>query len=139
MTDGKGGLEPRFICNMNLQGKAGAWSLLRDISAIYRGMTYWAQGQVFSLSDMPRATDFDFAYTRANVITEGRQAFTYSSASERTRYSRALISYDNPSNNYDSDVAAVTDAKLQRRYGDNPLEISAIGCTRESEAQRRGK
>ena len=136
VPDGKGGQEPRFICNLNLQSKADAWSLLRDISAIYRGMTYWAQGQVFTLSDMPRATDFDFAYTRANVI-DGK--FTYSSASERTRYSRALVSYDNPLNNYDTDVTAVTDAKLQRRYGDNPLEISAIGCDRESEAQRRGK
>lgn len=136
VPDGKGGQEPRFICNLNLQSKADAWSLLRDISAIYRGMTYWAQGQVFTLSDMPRATDFDFAYTRANVI-DGK--FTYSSASERTRYTRALISYDNPGNNFDTDVTAVTDAKLQRRYGDNPLEISAIACTRESEAQRRGK
>lgn len=136
VPDGKGGQEPRFICNLNLQSKADAWSLLRDISTIYRGMTYWAQGQVFTLSDMPRATDFDFAYTRANVI-DGK--FTYSSASERTRYTRALISYDNPLNNYDTDVTAVTDQKLQRRYGDNPLEISAIGCTRESEAQRRGK
>ena len=136
VPDGKGGQEPRFICNLNLQSKADAWSLLRDISAIYRGMTYWAKGQVFTLSDMPRATDFDFAYTRANVI-DGK--FTYSSASERTRYTRALISYDNPGNNFDTDVTAVTDAKLQRRYGDNPLEISAIGCTRESEAQRRGK
>ncbi|WP_426160467.1 host specificity protein J, partial [Pseudomonas sp. DWR1-3-2b2] len=136
VPDGKGGMEPRFLCNLNLQSKADAWSLLRDISAIYRGMTYWAQGQVFTLSDMPRATDFDFAYTRANVI-DGK--LTYSSASERTRYSRALVSYDNPLNNYDTDVTAVTDAKLQRRYGDNPLEISAIGCDRESEAQRRGK
>ncbi|MCX9150450.1 phage tail protein [Pseudomonas sp. TB1-B1] len=136
VPDGKGGQEPRFICNLNLQSKADAWSLLRDISTIYRGMTYWAQGQVFTLADMPRATDFDFAYTRANVI-DGK--FTYSSASERTRYTRALISYDNPLNNFDTDVTAVTDAKLQRRYGDNPLEISAIGCTRESEAQRRGK
>jgi len=136
VPDGKGGQEPRFICNLNLQSKADAWSLLRDISTIYRGMTYWAQGQVFTLSDMPRATDFDFAYTRANVI-DGK--FTYSSASERTRYTRALVSYDNPLNNYDTDVTAVTDQKLQRRYGDNPLEISAIGCTRESEAQRRGK
>lgn len=136
VPDGKGGQEPRFICNLNLQSKADAWSLLRDISAIYRGMTYWAQGQVFTLADMPRATDFDFAYTRANVL-DGK--FTYSSASERTRYTRALISYDNPLNNYDTDVTAVTDQKLQRRYGDNPLEISAIGCTRESEAQRRGK
>ncbi|WP_455826629.1 phage tail protein [Pseudomonas graminis] len=139
VPDGKGGQEPRFICNLNLQSKADAWSLLRDISTIYRGMTYWAQGQVFTLADMPRATDYDFAYTAANVITEGRQPFTYSSASERTRYTRALISYDNPLNNFDTDVTAVTDAKLQRRYGDNPLEISAIGCTRESEAQRRGK
>ena len=136
VTDGKGGQEPRFICNLNLQSKADAWSLLQDISTIYRGMTYWAQGQVFTLADMPRAADFDFAYTRANVI-DGK--FTYSSASERTRYTRALISYDNPLNNYDTDVTAVTDQKLQRRYGDNPLEISAIGCTRESEAQRRGK
>ena len=136
VPDGKGGQEPRFICNLNLQSKADAWSLLRDISAVYRGMTYWAQGQVFTLSDMPRATDFDFAYTRANVL-DGK--FTYSSASERTRYTRALVSYDNPLNNYDTDVTAVTDQKLQRRYGDNPLEISAIGCTRESEAQRRGK
>ncbi|WP_353631333.1 phage tail protein [Pseudomonas canadensis] len=136
VPDGKGGQEARFICNLNLQSKADAWSLLRDISTIYRGMTYWAQGQVFTLADMPRATDFDFAYTRANVI-DGK--LTYSSASERTRYTRALISYDNPLNNYDTDVTAVTDAKLQRRYGDNPLEISAIGCTRESEAQRRGK
>lgn len=136
VPDGKGGQEPRFICNLNLQSKADAWAMLRDISAIYRGMTYWAQGQVFTLADMPRATDFDFAYTRANVIDS---KFTYSSASERTRYTRALISYDNPLNNYDTDVTAVTDQKLQRRYGDNPLEISAIGCTRESEAQRRGK
>lgn len=54
-------------------------------------------------------------------------------------YTRALISYDNPGNNFDTVVTAVADAKLQRRYGDNPLEIRAIGCTRESEAQRRGK
>ncbi|HCF1350255.1 TPA: hypothetical protein NH869_006524, partial [Pseudomonas aeruginosa] len=59
--------------------------------------------------------------------------------SERTRYSRALVSYDNPANNYDTDVAVATDKRLQRRYGDNPVEVAAIGCTRESEAQRRGK
>lgn len=136
VPDGKGGQEPRFLCDLNLQSAADGWSLLTDIASIYRGMTYWAQGQVFSLADMPRATDFDFAYTRANVIGG---TFTYSSSSERTRYSRALVSFDNPANNYDTDVTSVTDPKLQRRYGDNPIELSAIGCSRESEAQRRGK
>ncbi|MDF2642428.1 MAG: host specificity protein [Pseudomonas sp.] len=136
VPDGLGGQEPRFLCDMNLQGKADAWSLLRDISAIYRGMTYWAQGQLVMQADMPRAQDFDYVFTRSNVI-DGK--FSYGSASAKTRYTRALVSYDNPANNYDTDVIPFADLDLQRRYGDRPTELSAIGCTRASEAQRRGK
>ncbi|MBI6950921.1 phage tail protein, partial [Pseudomonas koreensis] len=136
VPNGLGGQEPRFLCDMNLQGKADAWSLLRDISAIYRGMTYWAQGQLVMQADMPRAQDFDYVFTRANVI-DGK--FSYGSASAKTRYTRALVSYDNPANNYDTDVIPFADLDLQRRYGDRPTELSAIGCTRASEAQRRGK
>jgi predicted phage tail protein len=136
VPDGLGGMEPRFLCDMNLQGKADAWTLLRDISGIYRGMTYWAQGQLIMQADMPRAQDFDYVFTRANVI-DGK--FSYGSASAKTRYTRALVSYDNPANNYDTDVIPFSDLSLQRRYGDRPTELSAIGCTRASEAQRRGK
>lgn len=136
VPNGLGGVEPRFLCDMNLQGKADAWSLLRDIAGIYRGMTYWAQGQLVMQADMPRAQDFDYVFTRANVI-DGK--FSYGSASAKTRYTRALVSYDNPANNYDTDVIPFADLDLQRRYGDRPTELSAIGCTRASEAQRRGK
>ena len=136
VPDGLGGTEPRFLCDMNLQGKADAWTLLRDISGIYRGMTYWAQGQLIMQADMPRAQDYDYVFTRANVI-DGK--FSYGSASAKTRYTRALVSYDNPANNYDTDVIPFSDLDLQRRYGDRPTELSAIGCTRASEAQRRGK
>ena len=136
VPNGLGGQEPRFLCDMNLQGKADAWSLLRDISAIYRGMTYWAQGQLVMQADMPRAQDIDYVFTRSNVIA-GK--FSYGSASAKTRYTRALVSYDNPANNYDTDVIPFADLDLQRRYGDRPTELSAIGCTRASEAQRRGK
>ncbi|HDQ4107283.1 TPA: DUF1983 domain-containing protein [Pseudomonas aeruginosa] len=136
VPDGKGGQEPRFLCDLNLQSRAQAWTLLRDIAAIYRGMSYWAQGQLVSQADMPRSADFDYVFTRANVI-DGKM--TYGAASARARYSRALVSYDNPANNYDTDVTGYSDTTLLRRYGDNPMEISAIGCTRESEAQRRAK
>jgi predicted phage tail protein len=136
VPDGVGGQEPRFLCDMNLQGKPDAWTLLRDISAIYRGMTYWAQGQLVMQADMPRAQDFDYVFTRANVI-DGE--LNYGSASAKTRYTRAIVSYDNPANNYDTDVTAYSDLALQRRFDDRPTEISAIGCTRASEAQRRGK
>ncbi|WP_434784935.1 TipJ family phage tail tip protein [Pseudomonas monteilii] len=136
VTNGQGGLEPRFLCDMNLQGRAEAWTLLRDLSAIYRGMVYWTHGSLFMQADMPRAQDIDYVFTRANVI-DGE--FVYGGAERNTHYSRALVSYDNPANNYDTDVIPVTDNALQRRYRDRPVEISAIGCTRASEAQRRGK
>ncbi|MEX5536056.1 phage tail protein [Pseudomonas syringae] len=136
VPNGVGGVEPRFLCDMNLQGKANAWSLLRDISGIYRGMTYWAQGQLVAQADMPRSRDFDYVFTRANVI-DGK--FTYGSASAKTRYTRAIVGYDNPDNNYDTDVIPFADPVLQRRFGDKPTELTAIGCTRASEGQRRGK
>jgi predicted phage tail protein len=136
VPNGVGGVEPRFLCDMNLQGRAEAWTLLRDLSAIYRGMVYWAHGSLFMQADMPRAQDIDYVFTRSNVIDGD---FVYGGAERNTHYSRALVSYDNPANNYDTDVIPVTDNALQRRYRDRPVEISAIGCTRASEAQRRGK
>lgn len=136
VPNGADGVEPRFLCDMNLQGKADAWSLLRDIAGIYRGMTYWAQGQLVMQADMPRSQDIDYVFTRSNVI-DGK--ISYGSASAKTRFTRCLVSYDNPLNNYDSDVTVYADLPLQRRLGDKPTEISAIGCTRASEAQRRAK
>ncbi|WP_236183459.1 host specificity protein J, partial [Pseudomonas juntendi] len=136
VPDGVGGQEPRYLCDMNLQGRSEAWTLLRDLAAIYRGMVYWAHGSLFMQADMPRAQDIDYVFTRANVIDGD---FVYGGAERNTHYSRALVSYDNPANNYDTDVIPVTDLSLQRRYRDRPIELSAIGCTRASEAQRRGK
>ncbi|XVJ46790.1 phage tail protein [Pseudomonas sp. UBT] len=136
VPNGADGVESRFLCDMNLQGKADAWSLLRDIAGIYRGMTYWAQGQLVMQADMPRAQDIDYVFTRSNVI-DGK--ISYGSASAKTRFTRCLVSYDNPLNNYDTDVTVYSDLPLQRRLGDKPTEISAIGCTRASEAQRRAK
>ncbi|NAX17172.1 MULTISPECIES: TipJ family phage tail tip protein [unclassified Vibrio] len=134
VPDGKGGTEHRYECNIYIATAAEAWQVLRDIASIYRGMIYWMQSQMTVRADMPRDTDYIF--TNANVI-DG--SFTYSGSDERVKYTRALVSYDNPDNNFESDVTTTYDNALQRRYGDNVVELSAFGCTRESEAQRRGK
>ncbi|HGF7399062.1 TPA: host specificity protein J, partial [Vibrio cholerae] len=134
VPDGKGSTEHRYECNIYIATAAEAWQVLRDLSSIYRGMIYWMQSQMTVRADMPR--DVDYVFTNANVI-DG--TFTYSGSDERVKYTRALVSYDNPDNNYESDVTSTYDNALQRRYGDNVVELSAFGCTRESEAQRRGK
>lgn len=134
VSDGQGGLEPRFTCNVYFQSRAEAWTVLRDLSAIFRGLSYWADSQMFAMADMPR--DIDWIYNRGSVI-DGR--FTYASASEKSRHTMALVSYDDPDNGYQSAVEVASDPALVRRYGVNQVELTAIGCTRRSEANRRGR
>ncbi|QLA09008.1 phage tail protein [Enterobacter ludwigii] len=136
VPDGKGGsgTEPRYICNVYIQDRNDAYTVLRDFAAIFRGMTYWGDDQIVALADMPR--DVDFTYTHANVI-EGR--FTYSSSTTKNRYTNALVSWSDPDNAYSDAMAPVFEQALVARYGFNQLEITAIGCTRQSEANRKGR
>ncbi|WP_447908132.1 host specificity protein J [Serratia fonticola] len=136
VPDGRGGsgTEPRFVCDVYIQAQNEAFTVLRDLASIFRGMTYWANNQVCVLADMPR--DMDFTYTRANVI-DGK--FHYQGGSYRNRYSSAMVSWSNPDNHYQDEVEAVMENELVERYGINQTEISAIGCTRQTEANRRGR
>ncbi|MBG0674033.1 phage tail protein [Enterobacter hormaechei] len=136
VPDGKGGsgTEPRFTCNVYIQERNDAYTVLRDFAAIFRGMTYWGDDQIVALADMPR--DVDFTYTHANVI-DGR--FTYSSSTTKNRYTNALVSWSDPDNAYSDAMEPVFEQALVSRYGFNQLEITAIGCTRQSEANRKGR
>ncbi|HIA0230406.1 TPA: host specificity protein J [Enterobacter cloacae] len=136
VPDGKGGsgTEPRYTCNVYIQERNDAYTVLRDFAAIFRGMTYWGDDQILALADMPR--DVDFTYTHANVI-DGR--FTYSSSTTKNRYTNALVSWSDPDNAYSDAMEPVFEQALVARYGFNQLEITAIGCTRQSEANRKGR
>lgn len=136
VPDGKGGsgTEPRYTCNVYIQERNDAYTVLRDFAAIFRGMTYWGDDQIVALADMPR--DVDFTYTHANVI-DGR--FTYSSSTTKNRYTNALVSWSDPNNAYSDAMEPVFEQALVARYGFNQLEITAIGCTRQSEANRKGR
>jgi len=137
VPDGKGGngTEPRYICNVYVQERNDAYTVLRDFAAIFRGMTYWGGDQIVALADMPR--DVDYSYTRANVI-DGR--FNYASSTSKTRYTSALVSWSDPDNAYADAMEPVFEQALVARYrGFNQLEMTAIGCTRQSEANRKGR
>lgn len=136
VPDGRGadGMEPRFKCDVYIQSREDAWTVLTDFAAIFRGMTCYGQNQIVTLADMPR--DLDYTYTRANVIN-GK--FAYSASSERTRYTTAMVGWSDPANHYADAVESVFENALVRRYGVNQTEITAIGCTRQSEANRRGR
>ncbi|HDZ2771859.1 TPA: DUF1983 domain-containing protein [Klebsiella pneumoniae] len=134
VPDGRGGdgMEPRYICNVYVQERNDAYTVLRDFAAIFRGMTCWSGEQIIVQADMPR--DVDFNYTRANIIGSPR----YSSSTSKARYTNALVSWSDPDNAYADAMEPAFIPELVSRYSFNQLEVTAIGCTRQSEAHRKG-
>lgn len=135
VPDGKGGEEPRFMCDVYVQSRAQAWTVLNDLAAVFDGFSFWGNGMLNVLSDMPG--DVKQVLTRASVVN-GK--FISNGGTKKNRRSVANVSWDDPANHYQTNVAVVPMQEYIARYGwTDPLEISAIGCTRLSEAQRRGK
>lgn len=134
IPDGRGGdgMEPRHICNVYVQERNDAYTVLRDFAAIFRGMTCWSGEQIIVQADMPR--DVDFNYTRANIIGSPR----YSSSTSKARYTNALVSWSDPDNAYADVMEPAFIPELVSRYSFNQVEVTAIGCTRQSEAHRKG-
>lgn len=134
VPDGKGGMEPRFTCNLYLQARADAYKVMQDLASVFRGMSYYMGNAISASADMP--TDPVYTYTAANVING---LFTYSGSARTTRYTVALVSWNNPANFYSPEVEYVPDQTGIARYGIQQTEVTAIGCTSQGQAQRVGK
>lgn len=134
---GSGGLQPRHTCNIYIQSKADAWEVLRDICSIFNGMMYWNGNQFVAKADKLEPVDDIPTFSRSNVV-DGE--FQYSSSDERTIFTSALVSYDEPTDHYETQVEAVReDSQILRWGGDRQTTMAAIGCTSRAEAQRKGK
>ena len=136
VPDGKGGsgTEPRFMFDVYIQAQADAWQVIKDIEAGFNGMTFWGNNMFNVVSDMPADTSKLQILTRASVVGKP----TYSSGSEKNRYSSALINFSDPDNHYQDRTTAVMFPDLVKQFKFKQTQLTAIGCTRESEAQRRG-
>ena len=133
VSDGKGGTEPRFTCNLYLQVAEQAYQVLQHIAAIFRGMSFWDGAQIVLDADTPR--DADYVITRANVV-DG--AFVKSGTAIDDRHTLAQVAWSNPDNNYETDYVTVRNERAIAKYGINPLDMPVVGCTSEGQAYRAG-
>jgi len=133
VSDGLGGLEPRFVCNVYLQTRQDAFKLLQDLASVFRGISYYAVGQVIASADLP--ADPVYTYAQANVI-DGR--FTYSGSGRKTRHTVALVSWNDPTDFGRAKVEPVEYRPGIARYGIQQTEVTAFGCTSRAQAQRIG-
>ena len=131
VPDGRGGLEPRFTCNLYLQTQQEAYIVLEDIASIFHGMSYWDGNQLVVTADMPEDPVYNFH--RGNIIS-----LTYQGIRKRDRHSRALVSWDNPDNSFETEQEPVFDEDSIAKFGVQDLPIGAVGCTSRGQAQRAG-
>ncbi|QAX92060.1 tail fiber protein [Shigella phage vB_SsoS_008] len=134
VPDGKGGTEPRYLCDVIIQSQTDAYKVIRDICSIFRGMSFWNGESISVIIDRPREPAYIF--TNDNVVNGD---FSYTFASEKSMYTTCNVMFDDEQNMYQQDVEPVFDREATLRFGNNVTSITAIGCTRRSEANRRGE
>ncbi|MFW1969446.1 host specificity protein J [Acinetobacter guillouiae] len=134
VSDGEGGLEPRFTCNIYIQSAEDAFSILTKLAGLFRAISYWDGDSIICEADAP--DDVYYAYTNANVI-DGN--FEGSGTRNRDRHNVAKVAWDDPKNRYKTDYEIVRDERaIAEAKAVRIVDVDAWGCTSRGQAQRAG-
>jgi len=134
VPNGFGGTEARFSCNIWLNSRQEAYSVITQMASIFRGMSYWSTGAVTATQDAP--SDPVYLFTNSNVI-DGQ--FQYQGSSAKARHTVALVGWNDPDDMYRQKVEYVEDTDGIARYGVIETEVVAVGCTSRGQAHRLGR
>jgi hypothetical protein len=135
ISNGFGGLEPRFTCNVYIQSREQARKVLADMASVFRGMLFWAAGGLAVGQDAP-TTEPPELYGNANVIG-GK--FQWQGSPRSQRHSVALVSWNDPADFYKRKIEYVEDPISLERYGYKETGVIAFACTSRGQAHRVGK
>ena len=133
VSDGFGGQEARFSCNVNLQGSMEAYTLINELAGVMRCFPIWSEGSVTITQDKP--TDPSYLFSLANV---GEGGFSYSGSSLKQRNTVISVSYFNMDSR-EIDYEVVEDTTAQAKLGIVKKDVKAFACTSRGQAQRLGK
>lgn len=133
VPDGFGGYEPRYTFNYQIMGAADAVEVVQSVASVFHGMSFWSSGLIFARCDFPG--DPIRTVNQTNVL-EGK--ITYSTGSIQERHSVVHVTWNDPDDLYKAAIEAVYDWDLVERFGYNPVETVAYGCTSKGQAYRHG-
>ncbi|WP_122555848.1 phage tail tip fiber protein [Pseudomonas viridiflava] len=136
VPDGQRGMQPRHTCNIYLQKQADAYAVLQDLSSIYHGMSTWDGSQITFSADMPG--DPIYTYNPSQILNNGE--IQYSGTRARDRHNLAMVTWDNPAQDFKTDKEPVFDEVAMAESGSiNEMSVDAYGCTSLGQAQRAGQ
>jgi predicted phage tail protein len=144
VSDGRGGTEPRFAVNVNINNRGEAYDVLNSLAAAFRGMLYYAGGTIIPTQDKPGSIVKIFS--PSNVIQEmddqqniTAPPFTYEGTGRKARKTVALVSWNDPNDLYKAKTEYVEDRSAIEQYGYREIEVRGFGCTSQGQAQRLGR
>lgn len=133
VEDGMGGYEPRFTINTIINTLTDAYKLIGYISSVFRGMGFWSGNGVSFTCDAP--ADPVMVFNQANVIGG---SFNYVGSARKDRHSVALITWNDPEDNYKQKIEYVEDREMVEQFGIRKTDMVAFGCTSRAQAHRVG-
>lgn len=133
VDNGFGGVEPRFTCNLYLQTQAEAYKVIANMASIFRAMIYWASNQIVPVQDAPN--NVAAIYSPANVL-DGK--FTYQGSSLKARHTVALVTWNDPEDQYRQKVEYVPLRSAIKQFGVIEMSVTAFGCISRGQAHRFG-
>ena len=133
VSDGQGGLEPRYTCNMLMtdttNGRRQAMYMASLFNAI---MTEESVG--YMRLRLEKDDQAVFLFTPENVDVEG---FSYSFTSPESRFNDISVTFTNPKKEWQEDRRRITNELDIEKNGRVVYDFVAVGCIREGEARRR--
>ena len=134
VSDGKGGVEPRFSCNMVINTRKEVYSVIQELTSLFRGIAYYGAGTLVLNQDKP--SDSKYQLGPSNVVNGD---FSYSGTSLKSRHTCATVAYQSYESLGDVQYEYVELADQVSKYGVINKEVRAIGCYSQGQAHRLGK
>jgi len=133
VSDGFGGQEARFSCNVNIQSSSEAFDLINELAGVMRCMPIWSAGSIQLAQDSPK--DASYLFNLANVTEEG---FSYSGSGLKTRNTVISVSYFNMDSR-EIDYEVYEDTASIAKFGVIIKQVKAFACTSRGQARRLAK
>ena len=133
VSDGLGGQEARFSCNVNIQSSSEAFDLINELAGVMRCMPIWSAGSILLAQDSPK--DASYLFNLANVTSEG---FNYSGSGLKTRNTVISVSYFNMDSR-EIDYEVYEDVASIAKLGVIIKQVKGFACTSRGQARRLAK
>tara|TARA_R100000995_G_scaffold78751_2_gene49530 strand:+ start:1980 stop:6641 length:4662 start_codon:yes stop_codon:yes gene_type:complete len=131
VTDGRGGKEPRFSCNIVFDQGQKIFDAINTIAALFKGRTFFSNSEINFVDDRPRDTVNLFTN---ESVKDG--LFFYSNNRRDEQFNCIEVGYRDRFDNFSPKIEVVEDEEDIKERGIFKKKIEGIGITSRAMARR---